>query len=169
MGCNEGKRQNEFAKWHVAWLVQWRNYAECDICKMTLRNKFNSKAVPFLVPIWRSSQCQVQLFLTRLSTRRVGDHKSTKEIFSSNGKLSTFLSPYPSTAEFQCSSIYAPIRTCNHNPRELTFDANHCPSTADGTGLENEWDGILSHPPSLAKHLQLSIHIQSNLHWEALF
>ena len=27
----EGKRRNEFAEWHVAWLAEWHNYAECKI------------------------------------------------------------------------------------------------------------------------------------------
>ena len=25
----EGKRWNEFVEWHVAWLAEWHNYAEC--------------------------------------------------------------------------------------------------------------------------------------------
>ena len=29
----EGKRWNEFAEWHVAWLAEWHNYAECNIWK----------------------------------------------------------------------------------------------------------------------------------------
>ena len=35
----EGKRQNEFAEWHVAWLAEWHNYAECKIWKMAQRYK----------------------------------------------------------------------------------------------------------------------------------
>ena len=31
----EGKRRNEFAEWHVAWL------AECKIWKLAQRNKLN--------------------------------------------------------------------------------------------------------------------------------
>ena len=31
----EGKRQNEFAEWHVDWLAEWHNYAEWNICRMT--------------------------------------------------------------------------------------------------------------------------------------
>ena len=46
----KGKRRNEFAKWHVAWLAEWHNYAECNICRMTERNKLNWKACPFLAP-----------------------------------------------------------------------------------------------------------------------
>ena len=35
VSSGEGKRQNEFAEWHVAWL------AECKIWKMAQRNKLN--------------------------------------------------------------------------------------------------------------------------------
>ena len=28
----EGKRRNEFAEWHVAWLAEWHNYAEFRVC-----------------------------------------------------------------------------------------------------------------------------------------
>ena len=27
----EGKMPNEFAEWHVAWLAEWHNYADCNI------------------------------------------------------------------------------------------------------------------------------------------
>ena len=47
----EGKRRHEFAEWHVAWLAEWHNYAECNILRMTQRNKLNSKVRPFLAPI----------------------------------------------------------------------------------------------------------------------
>ena len=40
----EGKRQNEFAEWHVAWLAEWHNYAEFNLWKMAQRKKFNRKA-----------------------------------------------------------------------------------------------------------------------------
>ena len=43
----EGKRRNEFAEWHVAWLVEWHNYAECNIRRTTQRNKLNWKERPF--------------------------------------------------------------------------------------------------------------------------
>ena len=39
----EGKRRNEFAEWHVAWLAELHNYAECKIWKMAQRNKLNWK------------------------------------------------------------------------------------------------------------------------------
>ena len=26
----EGKRQNEFAEWHVAWFAEWHNYEESN-------------------------------------------------------------------------------------------------------------------------------------------
>ena len=57
----EGKRQNEFAEWHVPWLAEWHNYAECKIWKMAQRNKLNWKACArlcrafFLAPIWVSN------------------------------------------------------------------------------------------------------------------
>ena len=35
----EGKRRNEFAEWHVAWLAEGHNYGECKIWKMAQRNK----------------------------------------------------------------------------------------------------------------------------------
>ena len=47
----EGKRRHEFAEWHVAWLEEWHNYAECNILRMTQRNKLNWKVRPFLAPI----------------------------------------------------------------------------------------------------------------------
>ena len=37
--CGEGKGRNEFAAWHVAWLAEWHNYADRNICRMTQRNK----------------------------------------------------------------------------------------------------------------------------------
>ena len=40
----EGKRRNEFAQWHVAWLAKWHYYAECNIWKMAQRYKLNRKA-----------------------------------------------------------------------------------------------------------------------------
>ena len=40
----EGKRRNEFAQWHVAWLAERHNYAEFNLCKMAQRNKLNRKA-----------------------------------------------------------------------------------------------------------------------------
>ena len=51
----EGKRRNEFAEWHVAWLAEWYNYVECNICRMTQRNKL--KCVLF----WRQSICKRRL------------------------------------------------------------------------------------------------------------
>ena len=67
--CGEGKRWNEFAKWHVEWvcemacgmwLAEWHNYAECKIWKLAQRNKLNGKACArhcraFLAPIWVSN------------------------------------------------------------------------------------------------------------------
>ena len=50
----QNKRRNEFAKWHVAWLAEWHNYVECNICRMTQRNKLNWKVRPF----WRQSICK---------------------------------------------------------------------------------------------------------------
>ena len=60
-----GKRRNEFTEWHVAWLAEWHNYAECKIWKMAQRNKLNWKAVraPFLAPIWVSN-CFTGPFIT---------------------------------------------------------------------------------------------------------
>ena len=40
----EGKRRNEFAEWHVAWLAERHNYAEFNLWKMAQRNKLNRKA-----------------------------------------------------------------------------------------------------------------------------
>ena len=40
----EGKRRNEFSEWHVAWLAEWHNYAECKIWKLAQINKLNWKA-----------------------------------------------------------------------------------------------------------------------------
>ena len=51
----EGKRRNEFAEWHVAWLAEWHNYAEFNIRSwMIQRNKLNWKERPF----WRQSICK---------------------------------------------------------------------------------------------------------------
>ena len=75
---------NEFAEWHVAWLAEWHNYAECNIYRMTQRNKFNSKAALFLEPIWRSSQCVTRLISIGLSTRSMDDDKCTEETSSSS-------------------------------------------------------------------------------------
>ena len=41
VGSGSGKRQDEFAKWHVAWPAEWHTFAGCHNCKMTpQRNKF---------------------------------------------------------------------------------------------------------------------------------
>ena len=51
----EGKRWNEFAEWHVAWLAEWHNHAEFNISSwMIQRNKLNWKERPF----WRQSICK---------------------------------------------------------------------------------------------------------------
>ena len=57
----EGKRGNEFAEWYVAWLEEWHSYAECNISRMTQRNKLNWKLRPFLAPI--NSQAAAFLML----------------------------------------------------------------------------------------------------------
>ena len=56
----ESKRRNEFAEWHVAWLAEWHNYAECKIWKMRKEINWTEKhvcvfAAPFLAPIWVSN------------------------------------------------------------------------------------------------------------------
>ena len=43
----EGKRWDEFVEWYLAWLAEWYNYAECNICRMTQRNKSNWQVRPF--------------------------------------------------------------------------------------------------------------------------
>ena len=40
---DEGKRRNEFAEWHVAWLVERHNYAAFNLWKMAQRNKLSGK------------------------------------------------------------------------------------------------------------------------------
>ena len=83
--CNRRVNEwNEFVEWHVAWLAEWHNYAECNIYRMTQRNKFNSKAALFLEPIWRSSQCVIRLVSIGLSTGSTDDHKYTVETSSSS-------------------------------------------------------------------------------------
>ena len=37
----KGKRGNEFAEWYVAWFEDGHSYAECNISRMTQRNKLN--------------------------------------------------------------------------------------------------------------------------------
>ena len=54
ISCGEGKRRNEFVEWHVAWLAEWHNFVECNICRMTQRNKLKWKVRPF----WRQSICK---------------------------------------------------------------------------------------------------------------
>ena len=53
----EGKRRNEFAEWHVAWLAERHNLIEeFNLWKMAQRNKLKRKAcarvsaVPSLAP-----------------------------------------------------------------------------------------------------------------------
>ena len=42
---NEGKRRNEFAEWHVAWLAERHNLIEeFNLWKMAQRNKLKRKA-----------------------------------------------------------------------------------------------------------------------------
>jgi len=61
---SEGKRRNEFAEWYVAWLAEWHNYVECNICRMTQRNKLNWKVRPFLAPINLQTQPLFQCWHT---------------------------------------------------------------------------------------------------------
>ena len=60
----EGKKRNECAEWHEAWLAEWHNYAECNIWKMAQRNKLNREACAslprlFWALIWRSNRLAV--------------------------------------------------------------------------------------------------------------
>ena len=59
------KRRNEFAEWHVAWLAELHNYAECKIWKMGQRNKFNWKACARLCHafFWRQFECAFALLV----------------------------------------------------------------------------------------------------------
>ena len=43
----EGKRRNEFAEWHVAWLGERHNYAECNICRRPFLAPMNSQVAVF--------------------------------------------------------------------------------------------------------------------------
>ena len=49
----EGKRTNEFAEWHMAWLAEWHNYVECIIYAEWPKEIYilNWKVRPFLAPI----------------------------------------------------------------------------------------------------------------------
>ena len=81
----EGKRRNDFAEWHVAWLGEWNNYAEFNVSKMTQRNKSNRKACArllraFFAPIWRSNLF-TSPFNTAIKTR--GTSAWTRPSFSS--------------------------------------------------------------------------------------
>ena len=58
----EGKRRNEFAEWHVAWLAEWHNYAECKIWKMAQRNKLNWKTCARLCRTFYWRQLSEQQF-----------------------------------------------------------------------------------------------------------
>ena len=60
--CGEGKRWNEFAKWHVAWLVEWHNYPECKIWKMAQRNILNWKTCARLCYALFGANLSEQLF-----------------------------------------------------------------------------------------------------------
>ena len=60
--CGEGKRWNEFAKWHVAWLAEWHNYAECKIWKMAQRNILNWKTCARLCHALFGANLSEQLF-----------------------------------------------------------------------------------------------------------
>ena len=63
----EGKRRNEIAEWHMAWLAEWHNYAECNVRRMTQRNKLNWKVRHFLAPI--KLQTQPLFWCCRLDIR----------------------------------------------------------------------------------------------------
>ena len=39
----EAKGRNEITEWHVAWIAERYNYAECNICRITHRNKLKGK------------------------------------------------------------------------------------------------------------------------------
>ena len=81
----EGKRPNEFAEWHVAWLTEWHNYAECKICRMTKRNKLNRKLRPLLAPI----NSQVAAFLL-LRARLRWQSKSQERLLDFSWSISFF-------------------------------------------------------------------------------
>ena len=82
---------DEFAEWHVVWLAEWHNYAECNICRMTKRNKFNWKEHPFLAPINFTAKAATCLMLrVRLRWR---DQKATKDSLISHSRLAFFTQP----------------------------------------------------------------------------
>ena len=78
----EGKRQNEFAEWHVICLAEWHNYAECNIWRMTYWNKLNWKLRPFLAAV--NSQA-ASFWCCGLDYD--GNQKARKDSLISHGRL----------------------------------------------------------------------------------
>ena len=75
MPSGEGKRRNECAEWHVAWLAERHHYAGFNLWKMVQRNKLDRKACARLCRafLWRQFEGETGLisgaFITSIKTR----------------------------------------------------------------------------------------------------
>ena len=92
----EDKRRNEFAEWHVAWLAEWHNYAECKIWKMAQRNKLNWKACACLCRayFWRQFETAtaLQLHLLLLAQQEKGRAESSGKLYCKTSESTASLS-----------------------------------------------------------------------------
>ena len=85
----EGKRWDEFVEWYLAWLAEWYNYAECNICRMTQRNKSNWQVRPF----FGAKQFAKAAAFLLLGARLRWQSKSHEGLLVSHCRLAFFAQP----------------------------------------------------------------------------
>ena len=73
----------------MAWLAEWHNHAECNICWMTERNKLSWKVNPFLAPI----NLQKQRLFKLCGLDYDDNQKATKDSLISHSRLAFFAQP----------------------------------------------------------------------------
>ena len=63
LSLGAGKRGNEFAEWHVAWLAEWHNYAEFNLWKMAQRKNIQQESMRASLPrlFWRQFERAIDL------------------------------------------------------------------------------------------------------------
>ena len=79
----EGKRRNEFAEWHVAWLAEWHNYAEFNnLRKIAQKKKIHQESMRSSLPrlLWRQFERAIDLLVHLLLLLKQGYNWNTADI-----------------------------------------------------------------------------------------
>ena len=110
---------NEFMEWHVAWLAEWHNYEECNICRMSQINKLSWKLRPFLAPI-NSQAAPLLMLRARLTLDYCDNQKARKGSLISHVWLAFFSRPQRFLPSFR---IFSRSNPHTHLSREVRGDA----------------------------------------------